>query len=94
MIYRSQHTLAFLFGDYMIDIFETGQYVYTAKDIRGWFDHSVKSYIPRNTVGVIAKVVHSSQNLDEVVYSVKFDKEFGQVDIHHNDLKTSVSNAS
>ncbi len=75
----------------MIDIFEVGQYVYTAKDIRGWFDHSIKDHIPRNTIGVIAAVVQSGQ---ETIYTVKFDKEFGQVDIHHKDLKTSVNNAS
>ncbi len=78
----------------MIDIHKPGQYVYTARDIRGWFDYSIKDHIPCNTIGTIVEIVHSSQNLDEVVYAVKFDKEFGQVNIHHRDLKVSVSHAT
>lgn len=54
--------------------FHAGQNVYTATEVRGWFDHSVKSAIPANTIGTIQEVHTSDQ---ETKYLVKFHKEFG-----------------
>ena len=66
--------------------YEVGQNVYTAEDIRGWFDYSVKEYIPANTVGIIMDRDESDGNH----YLIKFfgkNKEFGTQYIRESSLK-------
>ncbi len=63
---------------------EIGQLVYTKSNIRGWFDKSIKSFIPANTPCTI--VNHQQPES----YLVRFDGEFiefGEYIIRHNDLK-------
>jgi hypothetical protein len=69
--------------------YEVNQYVYTAKDLRGWFDYSVKEYVPANTIGIIMSVGHYDAP-DEPHYLVRFfgkNKEFGTQYIHESSLK-------
>jgi len=69
--------------------YKVGQYVYTAKDIRGWFDYSTKEYIPANTVCEIIAQGHYD-DADDHVYLVKFfgkNKEFGTQYILETSLK-------
>jgi len=60
-----------------------GQLVYTKSNIRGWFDKSIKSFIPANTPCTI--VSHQPES-----YLVRFDGEFvefGEYIIRHVDLR-------
>jgi len=68
-------------------MYAIGQYVYTNKNIRGWFDYSVKDHIPENTVGRIAGYIRVGKTTDSVVYEVIFNKEFGYFNVKHLDLK-------
>ena len=73
----------------MKHLYEVGQYVYTARDIRGWFDYSMKEYIPANTIGIVIEQGHYSDP-DEPHYLIKFfdkNKEFGTQYIHESSLK-------
>lgn len=66
--------------------YEVGQYVYTAEEIRGWFDYSMKDYIPANTCGVIVE----RDSSDGIFYLVRFtgkNKEFGTQYIRESILK-------
>jgi hypothetical protein len=64
--------------------FAPGQYVYTDRDIRGWFDHSVKDMIPANSHGVIVAMELTEP---EPTYEVYFNKEFGYFHVKESDLK-------
>lgn len=68
-------------------MYEFGQFIYTAKEIRGWFDYSVKQGIPRNTLGKINGLIFVGEDLETVLYEVDFGKEFGLVNLRHNELK-------
>lgn len=68
-------------------MYSIGQYVYTAREIKGWFDYSVKNNIPVNSAGRIAGYTRVGKTTDSVVYEVIFNQEFGYVNIKHNDLK-------
>lgn len=52
-----------------------GQAVYTSKDIRGWFDFSMKNIMPAKTLGHITKIDKTSPDR----YYVFFGKEFGEM---------------
>lgn len=70
-------------------LYQIGQFVYTARTIRGWFDYSMEDHIPANTVGIVE---HSAQHYSpetgkiETLYAVQFPT-FGQVSIREADLK-------
>lgn len=69
--------------------YEVGQNVYTAKNIRGWFDYSMKEYIPENTSGTIINIYFDWDTV-EPRYNVKFlgkNKEFGSQFILESSLK-------
>lgn len=68
-------------------MFQIGQMVYTNREIRGWFDFSLKSAIPANSRGIIAGCITASNDLDLVEYEVEFGSEFGRFHIYHKDLK-------
>jgi len=68
-------------------MFEVGQLVYTNKEIRGWFNFSIKAVMPANLRGKIVGIVKESDVIENVVYEVEFDREFGRYNIHHNSLK-------
>lgn len=55
--------------------FTIGQKVCVSKDIRGWFDRSMKSCIPAGTVGKIIDCDYLSH--DKITYVVQFNDEFG-----------------
>lgn len=64
--------------------YQVGQLVYTNSNIRGWFDKSIKSFIPANTPCTI--IAH--HELDS--YLVRFNDEFiefGDHVIRHIDLR-------
>lgn len=64
--------------------YQVGQVVYTATDIRGWFDYSMKTAIPANTSGTIVSAEwHEGDNR----YLVKFVKEFGEHFVTESNLK-------
>lgn len=68
------------------DVYRVGQLVYTKSNIRGWFDKSVKSFIPANTPCTIL----SYQQEPSTKYLVRFDGEFvefGDYIISHVDLR-------
>ena len=67
-------------------IFEVGQTVITTRPVRGWFDYSVKSEMPAGEVGTVFKIHKLDENINEVIYTVQFEKEFGYIDIKHSDL--------
>lgn len=71
--------------------FQIGQYVYTARDIRGWFDFSMKDCIPVNAMGVVTGQCYDElDSTDEPHYSIKFlgkNKEFGTQYIRESSLK-------
>jgi hypothetical protein len=71
----------------MNDIYEVGQYVYTAKDIRGWFDYTLSDVIPVNTMGKIVGYYAMRYDIDSVVYRVEFENEFGTCNVIHSCLK-------
>lgn len=83
-IAESQLTLAFLLVIKMK--YKIGQYVYTAKNIRGWFDFSTKDYIPENTVGKIVSI-GAGGDCDPPFYTVEFSREFGLRFVLETDLK-------
>lgn len=68
-------------------MYNIGQQVYTAKDIKGWFDYSLSDVIPANTVGTIIDYCEVGGDLNSIVYLVKFNKEFGTCQIVHRCLK-------
>lgn len=68
-------------------MFQIGQFVYTNREIRGWFNYSVKAAIPANLRGKIVGIAVSSDNIESVVYEVEFDREFGRYNINHTSLK-------
>jgi hypothetical protein len=73
----------------MTHLYSIGQYVYTNRDIRGWFDYSMKEFIPANTIGIIMSVGHHDLP-EELYYLVKFlnkNEEFGTQYIHEASLK-------
>lgn len=80
----SRHLLAFLFGDLM---FKAGQVVYLRSRITGWFDRSVKHYVPEGTSGTVVKVLQESDELKNTVYLVEFGDEFGEFGVHHSKLR-------
>lgn len=61
--------------------FSIGQNVYTAKNIRGWFNYSMLDHIPENTLGVVMEIHPDGE------YLVKFRREFGTLYIPEHDLK-------
>lgn len=65
--------------------YHAGQYVYTAEKVRGWFDFSMKEFIPENTLGTIMEV-HTFDK-QEPLYMVQFNKEFGNVMCKESQLK-------
>lgn len=69
--------------------FQVGQNVYTTKDIRGWFDYSVKDRIPENTPCTVI-ACGSEDGDNEPMYLVKFSdkvKEFGSQFLFQSSLK-------
>lgn len=68
-------------------MYESDQFVYTSKEIKGWFDYSVKQSVPINTVGKISGLIFVGDNLESVLYEVDFGKEFGLINLRHNELK-------
>jgi len=67
-------------------VYQPGQLVYTKSNIRGWFDKSIKSFIPANTPGTIVLLHPTATEL----YLVRFDGEFvefGEHIIRHVDLR-------
>jgi len=67
--------------------YEIGQYVCTVRDLRGWYDKSMKDFIPTNTVGVITERRHG---WDANVYTIRFIgkyEEFGVLPVAEQDLK-------
>ena len=82
----SRHLLAFLFGVYM---FKAGQLVYLQSRITGWFDRSVKHYIPEGTPGTVVRLLASSANIEDTVYVVEFGEEYGEFGVHHSKLRVS-----
>jgi hypothetical protein len=68
-------------------MFEIGQFVFTKKEIRGWFNFSLLSYIPSNYQGKIVGYIHHCNDVDSAVYEVEFGKEFGTYHVNHCDLK-------
>jgi hypothetical protein len=59
--------------------YEVGQNVYTAKDLRGWFDYSMKEYISENTPCTVEAIYYDWDKM-EPRYYVRFsgkNKEFG-----------------
>lgn len=79
-----------LFKDSMKDdkqlpvVYQPGQLVYTKSNIRGWFDKSLKSFIPANTPCTIVSH-HATES-----YLVRFDGkfiEFGDYIISPFDLR-------
>ena len=73
--------------DTISGMYAIGQYVYTAKEIKGWFDYSSKNHIPENTMGRVSGYIKVGKELHTVVYEVIFDKEFGYFNVKHTDLK-------
>lgn len=68
-------------------VFQINQKVSTLRPVRGWFDYSVKSEMPAHMVGTIFKIHKlDEQDINNTVYTVQFNKEFGFVDIKHSDL--------
>lgn len=70
-----------------IEIYKAGQLVYTARDIHGWFDKSIKSFIPTNTPCTILTIQLTP---DTAKYSVRFNdkfSEFGDYTVSHSDLR-------
>ena len=73
----------------MKHLYNVGQYVYTVRNIRGWFDYSMKEYIPANTIGIVMCVGYHEAP-EEPYYLIKFfdkNKEFGTQYIHEASLK-------
>jgi hypothetical protein len=73
----------------MTHLYKVGQYVWTADNIRGWFDYSMKEYIPANTIGIVISTGHH-EDPDEPYYLIKFfgkNDEFGTQYIHQTSLK-------
>jgi hypothetical protein len=72
-------------------MYQVGQLVYTTRDIRGWFDKSIKSFIPANTpCTVTGYYCQPEPLLSSTGYHVRFDgkfAEFGDYVISHVDLK-------
>lgn len=68
-------------------LYEIGQYVYTSKDIRGWFDRSLSDIIPKNTMGIIVGYYAMRFDVNSVVYNVEFEEEFGTFQVVHSCLK-------
>jgi hypothetical protein len=69
--------------------YEVGQNVYTAKNLRGWFDYSMKEYIPENTPCTVTGVYFDWDH-KEPRYCVKFldqVKEFGLQFLLESSLK-------
>lgn len=62
-----------------------GQNVYTGTKVHGWFDHSMKHFIPENTLGIVMEV-HTFDK-QEPLYMVQFSKEFGNVMCRESQLK-------
>lgn len=80
----SWHLPAFLLE---IVMFEVGQFVYTKHEIRGWFDYSTNHFIPKNYKGKILSVLYESAKINDTIYNIEFDKEYGCRNIRHADLK-------
>lgn len=51
-----------------------GQYVYTAKQINGWWDYSMMNSIPENSFCVVDGVANWLSQDNEVIYAVRFPK--------------------
>ena len=68
-------------------MYSIGQYVYTAKDIKNWFDFSIKDHVPANTIGRVGAYIRVGKTTDTVIYEIIFDNEFGRLNVRHNDLK-------
>lgn len=71
----------------MHQLYEIGQYVYTSKNIRGWFDHSLSDIIPKNTMGIVKGYYAIQKDINSVVYEVEFEEEFGIFQVIHSCLK-------
>lgn len=69
----------------MIAKYQVGQYVYTSRKIRGWFDYSMQDFIPENTLGTIKAA--DSEGRTEVEYLVDFGEEFGEQFVGEGSLK-------
>jgi hypothetical protein len=65
--------------------FFAGQSVYTADEVRGWFDYSMSNFIPKNTFGTVMEV--HTLDKQEPIYMVQFTKEFGNVMCKESQLK-------
>lgn len=72
-------------------MFQVGQVVYTKRNIRGWFDHSIKNIIAINTPCTITGYYCQPEPLlSSTGYHVKFEGEFAEFRsyvISHVDLK-------
>jgi hypothetical protein len=73
--------------DRIAGMYEIGQYVYTTREVRGWFDYSVKNAVPANKMGRVVGYARIGKEVNSVVYEVSFDREFGHVNVKHPDLK-------
>lgn len=67
-----------------MDSYQVGQLVYTNSNIRGWFDKSIKSFIPANTPCTIINQPQPESYL--VRFGGEFS-EFGDYIISHINLR-------
>lgn len=72
-------------------MYQIGQIVYVKRNIRGWFDKSIKNFIPIETpCTIIGYYCQPEPLLSSVSYNVRFSgefAEFGDYVISHVDLK-------
>lgn len=66
-------------------LYQVGQYVYTSKKIRGWFDYSLQEFIPENTLGTVKAI--DPEGRRGVEYLVDFGQEFGEQFVSEGSLK-------
>lgn len=70
-----------------IETYKAGQLVYTVRNIHGWFDKSIKLFIPTNTPCTILTIQLTP---DTAKYLVRFNdkfSEFGDYTVSHFDLR-------
>ena len=56
-------------------------------EIKGWFDRSLKHFLPIGSIGTIFKIEKLDEEINNIIYSVQFEDEFGYVNIKHSDLQ-------
>jgi hypothetical protein len=54
--------------------YTVGQYVYTDKQINGWWDYSMRNHIPANSCGIVDGVANWLSQDNEVIYAIRFPK--------------------